>query len=401
MIRSVLSFLFLFASIVSAQEPSQYSYINYRGDTIRLLTLEDPTVCDCIKKDNRNLDQKRICNRKYDYDFMTPQQQHDFDARKSICNDPSICDCGLANLENKGLIESCDRKFDLTGYSKREKVELLEMMEQCTENDLSYPKLIAEAEKEVRICDCINLGEDNYELKKECNEKFFDEVKLTKEKITENNKLLQECVENQLFSINPTICECQLFSKTDADFKQACSEKFDTTKMTRTELFDFKKAMELCVVLEFYRILNELQDSTELSSTELQTGKVLIQPIRPFKQAKASLIRKYSSEVQRKIDQTALMDICDCIHLDSGQVNKMKNCIHYFRLGLLSEEELASLQTIKKNCPKRPAIITICACINATDKNKSHEDDAKCKQLLDTLSTSELIKYINGEKSCN
>ncbi len=408
MIRSILPFLFLFTTAVSAQKSSTFNYVNYRGDTIRLQTIEDPTVCDCIKKDNRNLDQKRICNRKYDYDYMTSEQQHDFDARRSICNDPAICDCALANLNNKGLIESCDRKFDLTTYSKIEKLELLDIMGKCTENDLSYPKLIAESEKEVRICDCINLGEGSYDLKKECNERFFNEVSLTKEELAENNKLLQECVENQMFSINPTLCECQLFAKTDEDFKQACSEKFDTTKMNRSELSDFRNAMELCPVLEFYRNLNELHDSTELSdivtspaSSQLTVFNTKNRIGWRSEQPKALVIRKYSTEVQQKINEAALMNICDCVHLDSGQVSKMKKCIAYFKLGLLSEEEMASLQTIKKNCPAQPEIMTICTCINMDDKNKSQEDQTKCKQLLDTLSTSELIKYINGEKSCD
>jgi len=408
MIRSILPLLFLFTTTASAQISSTFNYINYRGDTIRLSTIEDPTVCDCIKKDNRNLDQKRICNRKYDYDYMTPQQQHDFDARKFICNDPSICDCALAKLDNKGLIESCDRKFDLTRYSKSEKLELLEIMEKCTENDLSYPKLIADSEKEIRICDCINLGEGNYELKKVCNERFFNETSLTKEEVAENNKLLQKCVENQLFSINPTLCECQLFSKIDEDFKQACSEKFDTSKMNRSELVDFKNAMELCIVLQFYRNLNELHDSTELGdlfstspNSQLTAFNTNNRIEWRSEQPKALLIRKYSAEVQQKIDKTALLDICDCVHLDSGQVRQMNKCIAYFKLDLLSEKEMASLQTIKKNCPAQPEIMTICTCITMDDKNKSQEDRAKCKQLLDTLSTSELIKYINGEKSCD
>jgi hypothetical protein len=408
MIRSILPFLFLFTTTVSAQKSSTYNYVNYRGDTIRLSTIEDPTVCDCIKKDNRNLDQKRICNRKYDYDYMTPEQQHDFDARRTICNDPKVCDCALANLDNKGLIESCDRKFDLTRYSKIEKLELLDIMAKCSESDLSYTQLIADSEKEVRICDCINLGEGSYDLKKECNERFFNEVSLTKEELAENNKLLQECVENQMFSINPTLCECQLFAKTDEDFKQACSEKFDTTKMNRPELSDFRNAMELCPVLEFYRNLNKLHDSTELSdivathpNSQLTVFNTKNHLEFRSEQPKALLIRKYSTDVQQKIDKTALMNICDCIHLDSAQVIQMNKCIAYFKLDLLSVEEMTSLQTIKKSCPTRPETMTICTCINTDNKNKNQEDKTKCKQLLDTLSTSELIKYINGEKSCD
>ena len=120
-------------------------------------------------------------------------------------------------------------------------------MKECEEGDGSYAALIEQSKYEIEICDCINLGYDDYILRQECDEKFFDTEELSEEEIEANDKLIVECIENNEFSIDPTLCECADFSETDEEFKKACDSKFDKKKMKPGELVDYEKAIDLSV----------------------------------------------------------------------------------------------------------------------------------------------------------
>ncbi len=401
--RAVLFILLLFPTFLLAQETSIFEYINYKGDTLLLKTITAPTVCDCIKKDYRNLDQKKICDKLYDYDFMSIQDKREFDARKSVCNDPSLCDCALADLNDRGLIQACDTKFDLDSFDKQEKQQVIQMMEQCSEKDLTYPKLLAQSAKETSICDCINLNDASIALRNECNTKFFDAKKLGEETIAKNMSLLQECIEKKQFSIDPTLCECKLFSETDAEFKVACAEKYDTSEMASVELIDYYLALELCNELELYTALNKINREKNFPNQNdpIQTKSFLPRYRNLYYNNDNFLpTKKYSSKVQNQIDEIALIKVCDCLHLDSTQIETMEKCMDYFRLELISEKEANLLQTIEATCAGMPDSISICNCIKIPDRAKSAEEKEKCKEQLDSLTTKELIKYLTGEESC-
>lgn len=435
MIRYILlPVIFLSLTTFGQDDTYIYYHIGYRGDTTELLTVKDPSVCDCIKKDYRNEDQKTICDKKYDYDFMTEDEQHEFDVRRTICNSPTICDCALADMKDRGLVKQCDREYRQRWLSDERRQEILNEMKECTEEDLSYPVLIADKKEELEICDCINLGYDEYKLKRECDEKFFDEEELEEDQIDANSQLLQECIENNQFSINPTLCECAEFADSDAEFKAACDNKYNKKKMSPKELEDFEKALDLCTELRFYERLNTLVDSAELA--ELDTlakfestfgedfppppppppmGGGLQDLERAMEEAMAEMmietdITSYSDqpnfghleeEMKSSILSTARFTICECYQLKEHEHWLIEACPEYFRLDLLSDSDLVTLKEIRKKCAPTPKVESICDCLEIPDYDKSEEEKEKCKTLLAPLSPVELIKYMNKEKTCN
>ncbi|MBT6514403.1 MAG: hypothetical protein HOK65_06505 [Crocinitomicaceae bacterium] len=408
MTQNFLCFLLLISTITNSQETTYY-HINYKGDSVKLLTISNPTVCDCIKKDYRNIDQKKICAKKFDYDFMTEKDQRDFDAKKEICKNPSVCDCAKANLFNTGLIKACDNKYRLKWVTVSEKKALLSRMHECTDDDLSYPKLIAKSMHQTEICDCINLSDKNYDLKKKCQSLFFDENTKTLEEIETNTALLQKCIEDKNFSIDPTICECKKYAKNDNDFYDACSEKFDTISMSVSELQDYRAATILCSELEFYRHLNTLIDSLNSNPTLTKKSTNEQQLMDPEKVERFDETNnwielneiKYEQRVRQLILNTAKFQICDCIHLTNPSESRIEACVNYFKLNILSLKDLSTLKNIAQHCSNQVEIETVCDCVSAKENTLSPIDKENCKKLIAPLSTSDLIKFMNGEKKCD
>ncbi|MBL4703375.1 MAG: hypothetical protein JKY54_02580 [Flavobacteriales bacterium] len=434
--------LFLISISLSAQETSYYEYVNYRGDTSQLLTIHDPTICDCIKKDRHNDDQMEICDKKYDYDFMSEEEQQEFDIYVEICRNPSICDCALADMTDRGLIKSCDRKYRKSWHSDQERKAYLVDMRACTEADLSYAKLFAEANKELDICDCINIPEYDYMLRGDCDEKFFNEEEFDKEQVDANNLSLQACIANNEFSIDPTLCECAEFSATDEEFKKACAQKYNTDEMDPNDLVDYEKAVDLCKDLSFYKRLNVLVDSihelerdslseeslenefeglrdlNDLFNGEWDSGNgrnglgnfeeemefdlmdALMDYEEPAREVKESRIGHLEDDMKILLRNEATVEICNCHQLKEHQTWNINRCAEYYRLDLLSEKELETLRKMQSKCPENPVVKTICDCIEIADFDKSDEEKEKCKTLLKPLSTSELIGYMNGSKTC-
>ena len=409
MIQNVLCLLLLINAVTYSQETTYYYHINYKGDTVKLRTIGNPSVCDCIKLEYRNIDQKKICAKKFDYDFMSEKDQRDFDAQKEICNNPSICDCAKADLNNTGLIKACDNKFGLKWITASEKKELLARMHECTDDDLSYPKLIAKSMQQTEICDCINLSDKNYDLKKKCERLFFDENTKTLEELETNTALLQKCIEDKNFSIDPTICECKKYAKNDNDFYIACSEKFDTISMSVRELRDYKAATILCSELDFYRHLNtlikELHSNPTLNNKSTNEQQVM-DPLQVERfDEKDNWIESntinYEQRVRQLILNTAKIQICDCIHLTNPSESRIEACVNYFKLNILSLKDLSTLKNIARHCSNQIEIETICDCVSAKENTLSAIDKESCRKLIAPLSTSDLIKFMNGEKKCD
>jgi len=441
MTRLILVFIILLPLFSFSQETSIFEYTDYRGDTIKMLTILDPTICDCVKKQYRNKDQKNICDKKFDYDFMSEEDQKDFDARSEICRNPSICDCALADMKDRGLVKSCDNEYRKSWHSDEERADYLVQMKECTESDLSYPKLIAKANKELSICDCINLNGYDYKQQQKCNKKFFNDDELTEKEIEANNTLLQECITNNQFSIDPTLCECLQFSETDDEFKKACAYKFNTSEMTPEELVDFEKANELCNDLNFYRRLNTLVDSIkEIEGDSLDdsfdetTGglrdinmfdhlgeespfgngwaesfenamaeameEVAVEDVSGNLYAKKADYGNLERNMLRLVGREARTQICDCHQLKENQTYLINKCPKYFRIDLLSAKELSQLQKMQAACPDTKVVKNICDCIEISEYDKTDAEKAKCKELLKPLSTMELIQYMNKEKQC-
>ncbi|MFT7614634.1 MAG: hypothetical protein ACI9J3_003617 [Parvicellaceae bacterium] len=441
MTRLILVLIILIPFFSFGQETSYFEYTDYRGDTIKLLTINDPTICDCVKKEYRNDDQKNICDKKYDYDFMSEEEQNEFNAHAQICRNPSLCDCAFADMKDRGLVKSCDNEYRRSWHSEIQRAEYLKEMKACTESDLSYPKLIAKANKELNICDCINIGSYAYKQQQECNEKFFDEENLTEKEIETNNILLQECITNNQFSIDPTLCECLEFSKSDDEFKKACAFKFNTNEMTPEELVDFEKANELCADLTFYRRLNVLVDSIqeiegdslnddfEESSNlmhdfdQLLDGSMESPFGRSYENEWAEsltdaiedmAVEEYTpdnaqkgdygnleNDMNRIVNREARITICSCHQLKENQTHFIARCPNYFRIDLLSDAELSQLQKMQDKCPDTKVVKTICDCIEINEYDKTDSEKEKCKELLKPLSTMELIHYMNKEKTCD
>lgn len=406
MIWKILCIFLFLATAANSQESLFYNHINYSGDTIKLPTIADPTVCDCIKKNRSNLDQKKICGKKFDYDFMTEEEQRDFNAKKEICKNPSICDCAKASLLNAGLIKVCDNEYRFHWMNDTEKNDVLSIMHDCTEDDLSYPKLIAQSMQQIEICDCININDNRYDLKKKCNKLFFDEENISQDQIEKNAVLLQDCIENNNFSINPTVCECHKYASSDIYFQTSCSEKFDTTKMSSNQLKDYKTAKLLCTELSFYRRLNSLHDSLTSERSNIKPNEQL----NFFRDEESSHITEkdnstawkkngYEYGVKQLIINTAKIQICDCAGLRKSEQHRMNECMDYFRLNYLPPEDLVILKSIIHKYSIE--IKTVCECLRANDGSMTESEKDRCKKLIAPLSTSELIKFMNGTEKCD
>ena len=109
--------------------------------------------------------------------------------------------------------------------------------------------------------------------------------------------------------IDPTLCECKLFSETDAEFKVACAEKYDTSEMASVELIDYYLALELCNELELYTALNKINREKNFPNQNdpIQTKSYLPRYRNLYYNNDNFLpTKKYSSKVQNQIDEIAL-----------------------------------------------------------------------------------------------
>ncbi len=416
--------------VTSAQEETyMYEYIDYRGDTVELITITDPTVCDCIKKDYRNEDQQAICDKKFDYDFMTEEEQNEFDVRAQICRNPSVCDCALADMNDRGLVKQCDKEYRQNWHSDSRKEEILKEMRDCEETDLSYHRLIKTVGAELEICDCINIGQSEYKKRRECDEKFFDTEELSEEEIEQNNTALQKCIENNEFSIDPTLCECADFAATDEQFKKACEKKFDTSSMTPKQVKDYDEALALCKDLRFYERLNQINDS--LALLEADSSQVATEVISDFEAMMEDAMAEMEFEmqesiyeaieggswnsafqkpkveygklkegVQNKIYSTARYTVCQCSQVKEHRKYLIQECPEYFRLDALSTSELSTLREMSSKCDAPKAVETICDCLEIPEGDKTDAEKARCEEWLAPLTPQELIKYMNGSTTC-
>ena len=179
--------------------------------------------------------------------------------------------------------------------------------------------------------------------------------------------------------------------------------------MSIKELRDYRAAIKLCVELEFYRHLNVLIDASDnkpIHTKESSNDQVLIDPkmIEWTDEADdwtAWHKMNYEESVRKLILSVAEIQICDCINLNNPSQSRIEECVNYFKLNILSTEDLSTLKNIAQHCSNQVKIETVCDCVKAKENTLSPIDKENCKKLIAPLSTSDLIKFMNGEKKCD
>lgn len=235
--KFTLIILFIFSSTLLSVfgQDDYYNYIKYNGDTIKLEIIKEPTVCDCYNIDWRNKEQKKICNLAYDYDFMTEEEQKEYDKQRSICEYPSICDCAHADQNDKGLLKACNQNYNYKSISEKQLQRNIEELKKCPEK----PK------KEISICDCINV--DNYRLKEKCNELFFNDSLISETEKKKNFEAMKKCIENKSYELEVSTCDCALYGdSSDEEFKKICDEKLEEKKQNKRELTQYLHDLKTC-----------------------------------------------------------------------------------------------------------------------------------------------------------
>ncbi len=248
--------LILFTNLILFQFIAQvdyYDYVNYKGDTIRLEVIQEPTICDCNDIDWRNKEQKKICNLTYDYDFMSEEEQQAYDKQLYICKYPSICDCANADQKDKGLLKACNRLYNYKHISSEQLKKNLEELKKC-------PK---KKDSNFSICDCINV--DDYRLKKKCNDTFFNDSLISEADRKKNLAQLKKCVEKQSYELEVTTCDCALYGDTDKEYKAICDEKLNEKKKNKRELTQYLYDLKIC---KESAILDEYLERKKISASD-------------------------------------------------------------------------------------------------------------------------------------
>lgn len=226
--------LFICFSITYYTQNDFYIYKNYKGDSIKLEVITNPTVCDCENVNWRNKRQRKICDTIYDYDFMSEEEKSIYDYNLKICNYPSICDCANADIKDKGLLNVCDRFFNYKGISKELFNKNLEEMKKCKDKN----------NDDFSICDCINTTD--YKLKKKCNDTFFNDSLLSDKELKINIIKMKNCIDKNNYKLNVSVCDCALYGRSDVEYRKLCSDKLDKLKNNKLKLIKYLQEMKKC-----------------------------------------------------------------------------------------------------------------------------------------------------------
>jgi hypothetical protein len=177
---------------------------------------------------------KKICNLTYDYDFMSEEEQEVYDQQLAICKSPSICDCANADQKDKGLLKACNRNYNYANISEEQLKENIEKLKKCpSKKEMSFT-----------ICDCINVDDDD--LKKKCNDTFFNDSLITEEERQNNLIQLKKCIENQSYELAVTTCDCALYGETDKEYKEICDNRLNEKKTNKRELTQYLHDLKTC-----------------------------------------------------------------------------------------------------------------------------------------------------------
>lgn len=245
------SLFLLLLTGIKAQK--MYNYVDYKGDTTQLEVIENPTVCDCENIDWRNKEQEKVCNLTYDYDFMTEEEKKEYDKNRSICLYPTICDCANANKKNKGLLKVCNQNFNYASISEKQLQRNIENLKKC-------PKAKKE---ELSICDCINV--EDYQLKKKCNETFFNDSLVPEEQRKENMLSMKKCIEEKKYDLNVSTCDCAKYEEKDEEYKKICDDKIEKLKSNKRELTEYLYDLKIC---KESQVLSQYLDDKNIKSSD-------------------------------------------------------------------------------------------------------------------------------------
>lgn len=215
-------------------QTEHFVYKNIQGDSIKIEIIQEPTICDCINVEWRNKKQKKVCNLTYDYDFMSKEEQEEYDKQKYICEYPSICDCAHVSNKDKGLLKTCNSYYNYKRISKEQLDKHIKELENCPKKE----------KEKISICDCINV--DNYQLKQECNDTFFNDSLVSEVQRKENLNTMKKCIEEQNYQLDVTACDCALNSNNDLEFKLICDEKIEKLKENKRKLTDYLYTLKVC-----------------------------------------------------------------------------------------------------------------------------------------------------------
>ncbi|MFN3917540.1 MAG: hypothetical protein ACK4K0_07335 [Flavobacteriales bacterium] len=241
-----LIFFLLLSTVGNSQK--HYEYIQGK-DTLKLLTLESPLVCDCENFDYRNKEQQRICERLYDTGMMSADELKKYREEARICNNPTICDCANADMNNRGLIKSCYRRYSRGNKTEKQWDDLLKEFENCkTQKNYTLENLT--------ICDCYNIGRFDYKRTELCQDKFWSDSSKTDIYTQEMIK----CINQNKTTIDPSLCDCARFEKSDIVYKKVCEKKFQPSKLKGEELKKHLTDKQLCLHQD---VLDNLYDKLD------------------------------------------------------------------------------------------------------------------------------------------
>lgn len=251
----ILITFFIFSFLSNWGQTEYFEYKNRKGDSIKIKIIAEPTVCDCYDIDWRNKKQKKVCNLAYDYDFMSEEEQKEYDKQLSICQYPSICDCASASNKDRGLLKVCNQNFNYKNISKEQLNEHIKELEKCPKKE----------KEKISICDCINV--DNYQLKQKCNETFFNDSLVSESQRKENLTQMKKCIEEQNYNLEVTACDCALNGDTDAEFKKICKDKIEKLKTNKKELTDYLYTLKVCKETD---LLNQYLSNKKTPKSDLK-----------------------------------------------------------------------------------------------------------------------------------
>lgn len=347
--RSCIIFIFISFLFSAYGQNTFYNYIDYNGDTIQLMVIQSPTVCDCLKKDYRNEGQAKICNRVYDYDFMSEKEKKDFDEQSRICHNPSICDCALADLNDLGLISSCDRIYNRDDITANRKKEILEEMTACI--NLSNGK-------NLEICDCINVS--NFAIREQCDKKYF-QPDFSTEKKEEIGTAIKNCIDENQYAFSVSVCDCAQFSKSDSLYRKACNQRFNPLKMDSLEQKKYYDEIAFC---SNSLIIDRFIDSLNISKDSI------------------------------------IYTICECMDVENKNFEKKQACLNQWNFATMNESQIIAYKEIAKNCGNTYQKLDICFCMFKVYELNDPGLLKKCEKYLNSIPESELEKYFSQGVDC-
>ena len=197
-----------------------------------------PTICDCAKHAKDDPQLLSQCEQKYDYNLMSDYEREQFEEKISACDDPEVCDCINRSAKDAYLKKSCDKKFNPDTMTEKE----LESYNR--DKDRCYVK--PEKPSLKLICECVNGDLEKDGLDDKCKD-VWNLSNLTKEERMLFVEEVTACIENKDdpdFTL--TLCDCLDAGEEEYELMERCVNKFDLNEMSDSTLTDLKDKLDDC-----------------------------------------------------------------------------------------------------------------------------------------------------------